>query len=92
MSVEGVVEFVVWSLEVYAIHGLVFALLFLPRGLERLDPAVRGSGWGFRLIVLPAVVAFWPLLLHRWRRARRGAAYPPIETNAHRRAAGRRAR
>lgn len=88
MTVEGVAAYLVWSLQVYVIHGLVFALLFLPRGIERLDPAVRESSWGFRLIVLPAVVALWPLLLHRWRRARRGRALPPVESNAHRRAAG----
>lgn len=88
MTVAGVAESLVWSLEIYAIHGLVFALLFyLFRGLEKIDPSVRGSSWGFRLIVLPAVVALWPLLLHRWRKARRGRHAPPVESNAHRRAA-----
>lgn len=66
---------------VYAGVGLLFALPFVLRGVERIDPAARGASWGFRLIVVPGVIAFWPLLLRRWLR---GAARP-VERNAHRR-------
>jgi len=80
------IEIATWmvrALAAYAAFGLLFAIAFLARGIERLDPGARGSGWGFRLIVLPGVVAFWPLLLARWLRG----ASQPIESNAHRRAA-----
>lgn len=70
-------------LGVYAALGVVFAIPFLARGIERLDPGVHGSSWGFRLIVLPGVVAFWPLLVRRWL----AGAGLPIESNVHRRAA-----
>lgn len=70
-------------LELYALAGLLFAVPFAVRGIERIDPVARGAGWGFRLIVLPGVVALWPLLLGRWMRG----APPPAESNAHRRAA-----
>jgi hypothetical protein len=36
------------------------------RGIYRLDKQARQSSLGFRLIILPGVVALWPLLLKRW--------------------------
>ncbi|MEO7795655.1 MAG: hypothetical protein ABIV06_12870, partial [Thermoanaerobaculia bacterium] len=64
---------------------LLCAVAFLPRGIERVDSGAPGSGWGFRLIVLPGVVALWPLLLRRWLSG--GGA--PAERNAHRTATAR---
>ena len=49
--------------------GLLFGLAFVAIGIQRIDPAVRGTGWGFRLLVLPGVVALWPLLAMRWLRS-----------------------
>lgn len=54
-------------LALHASAGVVFAARFLPRRIERVDPSARGSGWGFRMLILPGVVALWPLL---WARAR----------------------
>jgi hypothetical protein len=70
---------------VYVICGLLFAVPFLLIGVKKIDPhAVHGS-WGFRLLIFPGAVAFWPLLLHRWTK---GIYAPPEECNAHRAAAG----
>ena len=73
----------VWAATIYALLGLLFAVAFVSVGVTRVDVAARGTGLGFRLLILPGVVALWPLLLQRWRQ---GAAELPIETNAHRRA------
>ena len=54
---------------IYAAIGLVFALAFAWRGASRLDPAAREGTWGFRLLVIPGAVAFWPLLALRWARS-----------------------
>ncbi|HEX9800487.1 MAG TPA: hypothetical protein VGC00_10015 [Thermoanaerobaculia bacterium] len=83
MSAETLATWLVLAAGVYAAAGLVFALAFVARGVERVDPAARGATLGFRLIVLPGVVALWPLLARRWWR---GATAPPVEGNAHRRA------
>jgi membrane protein implicated in regulation of membrane protease activity len=74
----------IWLAAAYLACGVVFAIPFLARGAAAIDPGAREGSWGFRLIVLPGVVALWPVLLRRWL-ARRGE--PPIESNAHRRAA-----
>jgi len=67
----------------YMACGLVFAIPFALVGVKKIDPhAAHGSG-GFRLLVIPGAMAFWPLLLRRWAT---GANEPPEECNAHRRA------
>jgi hypothetical protein len=77
---EPFAEAVVSALSIYAAIGAGFALIFLTMGIHRIDPNARKSNLAFRLIILPGVVALWPLLLTRWARA----AEPPVEQNAHR--------
>jgi len=50
----------------YIALGVVFALPFVARGIDRIDRAAGRGTVGFRIIVLPGVVALWPLLLRRW--------------------------
>jgi hypothetical protein len=64
----------------YVAAGLLFAIAFVLAGVKRVDPAATGGTWGFRLIIVPGVVAFWPLLAARWARGRS----PAEEHNAHR--------
>jgi hypothetical protein len=51
---------------VYAAAGLVFALVFLGLGLTRIDDGAKGAGLAFRLLILPGLIALWPLMLVRW--------------------------
>jgi hypothetical protein len=76
-------NWIVGLLALYVIAGLIFAVPFVLRGVNRIDPVARESTWGFRIIILPGVVALWPLLATRWLGGRR----PPAERNAHRDAA-----
>jgi hypothetical protein len=59
----------------YLACGAVFAVAFHALGLARVDPAARGAGPGFRLLVTPGIVALWPLLLLRWRAASSGRSF-----------------
>jgi hypothetical protein len=71
-------------LGIYLACGLVFAITFVLSGVKKIDShAARGS-WGFRLLIVPGTMAFWPLLFRRWLK---GIHEPPEECNAHRRAA-----
>jgi hypothetical protein len=58
-------------LAAYALVGVVFAIAFVMRGIERVDPAAHGSGLGFRLLVMPGAAALWPVLLRNWTGAKR---------------------
>lgn len=68
----------------YLSLGLLFAVPFSLIGVNRIDPHATHGSWGFRLLVIPGIVAFWPLLLRGWAK---GLQEPPEECNAHRRAA-----
>ena len=80
----GMLNLIAWILVsvagVYAAIGLVFALFFVTRGVTRIDPTAIGGSTGFRILILPGVVAFWPLLMRRQQES----APPPEEHNAHR--------
>ncbi|QQR75966.1 MAG: hypothetical protein IPJ17_10475 [Holophagales bacterium] len=82
MAAELVARVVVAGSGVYVGVGVVLALAHLGRGLARLDPAARGASVGFRLIVVPGLVALWPLLARRLFHD----SPPPVERTAHRRA------
>lgn len=69
----------------YLASGLLFALAFIILGAQKMDPHAAHGSWGFRLLIIPGVVTFWPLLLHRWLK---GVSKPPQELNAHRQCAG----
>ncbi len=60
-------------LALYGAAGALFAGPFLARGAAAIDPGARGASRGFRIVVLPGVVAFWPLLARRWAAAARAA-------------------
>lgn len=83
MTPMDVAEVIVAAVRGYLVFGLVFGTVFVLFIAQRLDPAVPGSTWGFRLMILPGVALLWPLLLLRVARGRTR----PIECNAHRTAA-----
>ena len=56
------------ALTAYGLVGAVFAVAFVTMGIQRVDSVAEHAPLGFRLIVLPGVVALWPLLLVRWLR------------------------
>ncbi len=56
---------------VYLLAGAMFAVFFLGKGIEKVDTASRGSGFGFRLILLPGTIALWPLLLNKWKNVKK---------------------
>ena len=68
-------------LGIYLACGLVFAIPFALIGVKRIDPHAAHGSWGFRLLIIPGTVVFWPLLLCRWLK---GVHEPPEEKNPHR--------
>ena len=64
--------------------GLVFAISFAAVGVKKIDPHATHGSWGFRVLIVPGAMAFWPLLLRRWGI---GVHEPPEECTAHRRIA-----
>ena len=50
----------------YLVAGAVFVIPFQIKGLQKVDENVHGSSIGFRIIIIPGCILFWPLLLERW--------------------------
>ncbi len=69
-----VVEIGLLALGAYLAVGFAMALALHLGGLLRIDPATGGAGLGFRLLITPGLVALWPLMVARWRRAAAGAS------------------
>jgi hypothetical protein len=53
------------TLAVYLAIGSIVAVPFVIFGIGRVDPAAKAAPWTFRALVLPGVVALWPLVLRR---------------------------
>lgn len=59
----------------YGYIGIAVAAFFLLYGIDRIDPSTRGS-YLFRLLLIPAAVVFWPVILWRWASIARAGAKP----------------
>jgi hypothetical protein len=71
------------SLAVYLAFGFAYAIPFVIVGVNRTDPHATHGSWGFRALIVPGTMVFWPWLLRRWLA---GLTEPPEERTAHRRA------
>lgn len=80
MDVETIATALVGAGTAYLALGLASALVLLARGLDRLDPAAKSATWGFRLIVVPGLIALWPWIA----RAIFTPTSPAVERNVHR--------
>ena len=61
-----IVDVILLIMGMYVVAGFCFALAFISRGVDKIDESARGSSIGFRLIILPGTLVFWPLLLAKW--------------------------
>jgi len=53
----------------YVAAGAFFAALFLARGILRTDPGAKGSHPAFFVLIIPGLIALWPVMLRVWMRA-----------------------
>jgi hypothetical protein len=61
-----IVTILFYILGIYILAGFLFAVVFLFKGIEKVDVSAHGATWGFKLIIIPGVVALWPVLLNKW--------------------------
>lgn len=55
----------------YLTAGFIFAIPFVIKGVTQIDEGTAGSKWGFRIIIIPGTIVFWPLLLKKWINAKK---------------------
>lgn len=56
-------EGVLAVLAVYLAVGALFAAVIAIKGLGRIDAGAREMPWSARVLILPGLVALWPLML-----------------------------
>jgi len=71
--VETIVRILLGLATLHVLTGVLFAAWYHAR-LTAIDPATRGAGIGFRLLVTPGVVALWPVLWRNVVRQRAGGS------------------
>jgi len=68
-----IIDIAMWIVGIYLLCGLLFAVPFVIKGVKVIDPnGAHGTRWGFRVIILPGTVIFWPVLIGKWVKAKRG--------------------
>lgn len=60
-----IAQSIVFAAQIYAAVGVLVAVLFVLFGIDRVDPAARGT-YTFRPLLVPGVVVLWPVVLIRW--------------------------
>ena len=51
---------------IYLTCGIVFMIPFIIKGVDVIDEGAHGSSIGFRIIIIPGTIVFWPVLLKKW--------------------------
>jgi len=68
------IKFFVQLFYVYLLVGIVFALVFVWRGIAKIDDSAKGISWKTRLFLFPGSAALWPFLLQKSVQAARQRA------------------
>jgi len=63
---ENTIQLIIYIILVYLLIGIVFSIFFYLKGIKKVDEVAIGSTFGFKLIVFPGIVVFWPFLLTKW--------------------------
>ena len=63
-------------LAIYLLLGALFALPFVFVGVNQIDSSASDSSLTFRLVIMPGVIALWPLMLLKWLGARKQLDVP----------------
>ena len=62
-----IVNIILVVIGIYLVCGLLFTIPFVVKGVKAIDPdGAHGTKWGFRVIIIPGTIIFWPVLLSKW--------------------------
>ena len=63
---ENIISIIINITGIYLALGVLFSVVFMWKGLEKVDESAKGSGWFFKVLIFPGMVAFWVLFLNKW--------------------------
>ena len=53
----------IYILSLYFLFGIFYGIWFIRKGAQRLDQKMIGANWKIRLLLFPAAMGLWPLLM-----------------------------
>lgn len=62
------IEVVLIITVIYLTLGALFVIPFLLKGITKVDEGAHGGTIGFKIIIIPGVIVFWPVLLNKWKK------------------------
>lgn len=54
----------------YCAIGLLFAVWFVVRGVNKVDPGMHAVHWAVRALIFPGSLLLWPVLLKKYLKAK----------------------
>lgn len=66
-----IIQITLFLIGIYLLAGFIFAIAFVLKGAQVIDEGANGGSIGFRIMIFPGSVVFWPMLLQRWRKQRK---------------------
>lgn len=54
---------------IYLALGALFSLVFIWKGLLKVDPETKGTNGFFKALIFPGLVVFWVYFLRKWLKA-----------------------
>lgn len=60
---ENLIQILLSITAIYLVVGVIFSFFFYRKGLHKIDKAAIGSTLGFKVIIFPGILIFWPFLL-----------------------------
>ena len=63
---EATVAIIFSAIGFYVLIGLIFYFPFVFNGMKKIDEGAKDTPFGFKILILPATLTFWPVLLKKW--------------------------
>lgn len=61
-----IMEFIFGVVAIYLFCGILFAIAFIFKGVRMVDEGAHNASLGFKIIIIPGTIIFWPVLLRKW--------------------------
>ena len=56
---------------IYLLLGALFSLVFLAKGISKVDSDTKGAGFFFKALLFPGMCFFWVFFLFKWLKSNR---------------------
>ncbi len=63
---EVFISTLLFIVALYLVLGFIFTIVFLFKGLSKVDPLTIDVGAFFKLLIIPGLVVFWLIFLRKW--------------------------